>query len=123
MTDDEQTIALTISAPDERGVVAAGLAAARPLGPDPHAETGAAALAVRGQGTDLGVLFFALANDLLAHLDDGGVVDSVRLDGLLRTEDGYTAWGYALGEPVAGGPPIALALIDVPTVERTDDTV
>src|SRR5688572_6761139 len=103
MSGEAQTTDLIISAPDERDAVAAGLAAvlaaARPTAADRRAAAGTAATAIRGQGTDLGVLFFELANDLLAHLDDGGEADSVRLDGLLRTEDGYTAWGYALGEP------------------------
>lgn len=73
---------------------------------------------VRGQGPDLAALFAELVNDLLAQVDANGPgLDDVRLDGLLRTDDGgYTAWGYVLGAATAAPPPVGVSLGEAPDV-------
>lgn len=77
---------------------------------------------IRGQGRDYGALFTELAGDLLAQLDANGTgVDVVRVDGLLETDTGYTAWGYALGAPEGPKPVLGLNLIDAPALGREGD--
>lgn len=76
---------------------------------------------IRGQGADYPALFTELAGDLLNQLDaNGSGLDRVRLDGVLDSDDGFTAWGYALGEPGDGVPPVGLNLTGVPTVVQRD---
>ena len=111
---------------DPQAVVLAGLravlsAARGQTGAAPPPEEQASAAApIRGQGADLGALFAELAADLLAQLDAHGLgFAQVRLDGLLRTDDGgYTAWGYALGTPVAAPPPVGLSLDGDPSLDE-----
>src|SRR5215213_1117045 len=98
----------TVTASDEAGVILAGLTeillAARGGGasPDPGADT--VAVPVRGQGATLGAVFAELARDLLAQYDaQGSGMHSVRLDGLLRSEDGYVGWGYLEGSATGDG--------------------
>jgi hypothetical protein len=126
-------IILATAGPDERTAVESGLveilrlARGEHAGGIEHAETGAAdetAVAIRGQGADLGTLFIDLASDLLAQLDNHGVgLGEVRLDGLLRTRDGYTGWGYLLGQTGGGEPPRGVTLDDQPVVEWRADGV
>ena len=74
-----------------------------------------AAAALRAEGADVPSLFTGLAEALLDELTQASfVVTAVRLDGLLRTDEGLLAWGYALGR--MGVPDAARAL----TVERVD---
>ena len=109
---------------DAETVVVAGLravlAAARESGrmaiaPDPQ---GSVAAPIRGQGPDLGTVFAELVNDLLAQLDaNGSGLGDIRLDGLLRTDDGgYTAWGYVSGASMAAPPPVNVSLDSTPVV-------
>ena len=121
------TIELTATGEDEPTAVAAALAAvlAAARGPAPPSGTGAAsAAAIRGQGAHLPHVVAELVNDLLAQLDAHGAgLGTVRLDGLLRTEDGFTAWGYALGSAAdPAGPVAAVSLPGPPTVEREGET-
>src|SRR5215211_7719582 len=97
-----QMTTFTVTASDEAGTVLAGLTeilqAAR--GGDASTDPGTDTIAVpiRGQGATLGAVFAELARDLLAQYDaQGSGMDSVRLDGLLRSEDGYVGWGYLEG--------------------------
>jgi hypothetical protein len=123
-------IVLATSGPDERSAVESGLLEVLRLArresesdatPDETDATDEAAVAIRGQGADLGTVFFELANDLLSRLDDHGVgLRAVRLDGLLRTQDGYTGWGYLLGRTGEGEPPRGVTLDRPPEVERRD---
>ena len=79
-----------------------------------------AAVPIRGDGADLAALFADLAADLLAQLDANGPdFDRVRLDGLLPTDEGLTAWGYVLGLPSSAPPPTGLALAGAPTISQT----
>jgi hypothetical protein len=100
-----------------RGVLAAARGESAPA--DPAAS---AAVPIRGQGGDLGRVFAELAADLLAQLDANGLgLDEVRLDGLLRTDDGgFTAWGYAVGVSVERPPPLRLGLDGEPIVAAAD---
>lgn len=85
------------------------------------AEGEPAAVPIRGDGPDLAALFADLAADLLAQLDAHGVaMDQVRLDGLLPTDEGLTAWGYAIGIPESAPPPTGIALAGRPTISLTD---
>ena len=120
--------ALTATAADAAAVLRAGLrgvlAAARLDGQPGAAEAdeATAAVPIRGQGADLARVFAELAADLLAQLDANGPdFDHVRLDGLLRTDEGgFTAWGYAIGRiaqgPSADPPPVDLGLDGEPSV-------
>ena len=116
---------VTVTARDEAGVVLAGLTeilqAARgdDVIPEPGADT--VAVPVRGQGATLGAVFAELARDLLAQYDaQGSGMDSVRLDGLLRSDDGYAGWGYLEGSPTGDGAPARIDLSGEPTIDRTD---
>jgi len=89
---------------------------------DPPEGMASLAAPIRGQGADFGALLVELAGDLLNQLDANGTgLDRVRLDGVLETDDGYTAWGYALGEPGGGTPPVGLNLVDTPTLAQGDE--
>jgi len=115
---------VSASGEDAEAVVVAGLravlAAARgsgrtPTEPEP---SGSVAAPIRGQGADLGAVFAELVNDLLAQLDANGAgLGDVRLDGLLRTDDGgYTAWGYVSGASTAAPPPVNVSLDAMPVL-------
>lgn len=93
-------------------------------GPPGVGETGSeaepVAVPVRGEGGDVAALFADIAADLLAQLDAHGAgFDRVRLDGLLPTDEGLTAWGYALGVPTAEAPPTGIALAGRPSITQT----
>ncbi len=106
------------------GVLGAARGAASTAAVDvpPDGESSVAA-PIRGQGADYGALFAELAGDLLNQLDANGTgLDRVRLDGVLETGDGFTAWGYALGERGGGDPPVGINLVDTPTFEQQDAT-
>lgn len=80
------------------------------------------AVPIRGQGRDYEAVFTELAGDLLAQLDVNGTgLDVVRVDGLLETETGYSAWGYALGAAEGPEPVLGLSLIDRPRLGREGD--
>ncbi len=83
-----------------RGVVALATGRAQP----PPADEVTIAAPIQGTGSNLAALFAALADDLLDQLTAlGGGFGRVRLDGLLRTDDGgWTAWGYLLGQSATG---------------------
>jgi hypothetical protein len=71
-------------------------------------ETAETAVPVRGSGADLPVLFADLVADLIAQLEiHGAGLNQLRLDGLHRTDEGLTAWGYAFGA-LGGGAPRAI---------------
>jgi hypothetical protein len=123
-------IVLAASGSDERSALESGLAeivrlargdGASAIVPGECEAADEAAVAIRGQGADLVALFVELANDLLAQLDTHGVgLHVVRLDGLLRTQDGYTGWGYLLGQTGGGEPSRGVTLDGPPAVERSD---
>ncbi|HEV2107753.1 MAG TPA: hypothetical protein VGR16_05780 [Thermomicrobiales bacterium] len=80
------------------------------------------AVPIRGQGGDYAALFTELAGDLLAQLDaNGSGLGFVRLDGLLETDTGYSAWGYALGAERGPKPVLGLNLIGIPTISHGGD--
>jgi len=115
---------ITATGADPTRLIGAGLgavlAAARGGVTAPATDDATTAAAIRGQGSDLAAVFTELAADLLAQLDaNGACFGDVRLDGLLATDDGYTAWGYAIGEGSDNPPPVGLSLDDAPTVEET----
>lgn len=82
------------------------------------------AVPIRGDGSDLGALFADIGADLLSQLDANGPrLTEVRLDGLLRTDEGLTAWGYALGD-VVNDPPMSVVAFDRnPLVTQQDDQI
>lgn len=115
---------ITATGADPTRLIGAGLSAvlAAARGDIATLATGDAttAAAIRGQGSDLAAVFTELAADLLSQLDaNGACFGDVRLDGLLTTDDGYTAWGYAVGEVIDNPPPVGLSLDDAPAVEVT----
>lgn len=89
----------TVSGRSRQDAFAAGLDAvlehviSRMAHLDDAAETRASA--IRGEGPDLAALFADLVSDLLEQLEDAGGAFAVRLDGLLRKDEGgFVAWGY-----------------------------
>ena len=111
---------LTATGQTAEDVLLAGLAGvAEAAGARAVAEEDAAtAAAIRGQGADVPAVFAELAADLLAQLDANGPgLGRVRLDGVLETDDGFTAWGYALGAALPNPPPIGVALDGNPTLD------
>lgn len=77
---------------------------------------------IRGQGASFGAALQEIANDLLAQLDSNGTgLTTSRLDGVLATDDdGYTAWGYVLGESGGGSVPVGLTISETPEVSQED---
>ena len=117
---EDGTAALTATGQTAEDVLLAGLsgvagAAGATAGPEDDAATAAA---IRGQGADVAAVFAELAADLLAQLDANGPgLGRVRLDGVLETDDGFTAWGYALGAADSSPPPVGVALDGIPTLD------
>ena len=59
-------------------------------------ERGSLSLPFRGEGDDLPALLIELSRSLLAEIDQRGeAVSDVSVNGVLSTETGLTAWGYA----------------------------
>lgn len=119
---------LTATATDPDAALAAALtgvlaaASGGTLGyPQPEEATSAAA--IRGQGGNFPALLLELAADLLAQVDaNGSGLTQIRLDGVLETDDGYTAWGYALGSPDGNGAAVNVELVGEPTVQQEPGT-
>jgi hypothetical protein len=116
----------TVSGHDRQVVLAAGLEAVLQYvvprdtllatAPDSRAA------AIRGEGPDLAALFADLVTHLLEHLEEaGGEAVAVRLDGLLRKDQGgFVAWGY-LDLPAMPGPAVRLPrLTGTPEVNEAD---
>jgi hypothetical protein len=124
-SDESASLTATGAAP--LGALAAALAGvlAFARGDDRGGEgvtDGSTALPVRADGADLAELFAGLAASLTDDLDHAADdVTAVRVDGLLRTDEGLTAWGYALANPGPGVvQPIA---VDAVGVDRGADGV
>jgi len=93
-------------------------------GVEPVGPPDSAAVPIRGQGATLGAVFAELARDLLAQLDvQGNGLTHVRLDGLLRGDDGYVGWGYLEGAATGGGAAIGIDLTGEPVTERSDEGI
>ncbi len=127
MTDQDESAGTTytVSGGDETVVVLAGLTevlrAARGDESSPGAAVDTTAVPIRGQGATLGAVFAELARDLLAQLDvQGGGLTHVRLDGLLRGDDGYVGWGYLEGTAAGGDTAAGIDLDGEPTIARDD---
>lgn len=117
----------TVRGGDETETVLGGLmellkavrGGAEPVGPPDSA-----AVPIRGQGATLGAVFAELARDLLAQLDvQGDGLTHVRLDGLLRGDDGYVGWGYLEGAATGGGAAIGVDLAGEPVTDRSDEGI
>lgn len=116
----------TVSRHDRQAALAAGLdAILRHVVPPSTLLTTAPdsrAAAIRGEGADLAALFVDLATDFLEQLEEaGGKAFAVRLDGLLRKDQGgFVAWGY-LDLPAMPGPAVRLPrLTEAPEVNEAD---
>jgi hypothetical protein len=100
-------------------LIARGEGGAGAIGPEPDA---AVAIPIRGQGTSYVDVFMELSGDLLAQLDANGTgLVRVRMDGVLETDTGYTAWGYALGEEGGEKPVIGLNLLGPADITEQGD--
>lgn len=87
-------------------------------------EEATSAAAIRGQGRGIPGVLRELAADLLAQVDANGAgFTHVRLDGVLETDDGFSAWGYALGTPDGNGAAVNVELVGEPSVEQTPGKV
>ncbi|MGH2534156.1 MAG: hypothetical protein ACRDJW_17960 [Thermomicrobiales bacterium] len=77
------------------------------------------AIPLRAERPDLAALVQALAAQLADEArESSGAVGGLRLDGLLRTDDGLTAWGYAFVVP---GLDVALDVPEITDVAITED--
>lgn len=121
---DERTI--TVSGHGRQEVVAAGLVAVlQRVVPHAHGlevSEESRSSAIRGEGADLAELFADLVTDLLEQVEEaGGEALAVRLDGLLRKDQGgFVAWGY-VDVPAAPGPVVKLPrLVGIPEIAETD---
>jgi hypothetical protein len=118
---------LTAAGPTPAAALAAGLdgilAAYRDeIGAGSSADAATTALPLRAEGGDLATVFAALASALLDEIDHAdGDVQAVRLDGLLRTDEGLTVWGYALASP--GGAARVPMTVNEPHVTEDAGTV
>jgi hypothetical protein len=91
------------------------------VGPEPDASV---SIPVRGQGADYTEVFSELCGDLLAQVEGAGTgISRVRMDGILETDTGYTAWGYALGNQQENKPANNLMMLDRPSIGMRDDSV
>jgi hypothetical protein len=117
--------ALEISAwgPDRGTALAAALTGitAALLGHEPASPvTASVAVPLRADGSDFPSLVPALVASLLDSLEeDPTLIGPVRIDGILRTDEGLTAWGYMLTASMsaASPPPVRFTVNDI----RVDD--
>lgn len=81
------------------------------------------ALPIRAERPDLAALVGALTSHLAEEAaDNAAPIAAVRLDGLLRTDDGLTAWGYAFATPDGAPAPALPRVVDVAVVEEGAQT-
>lgn len=100
-------------------LIARGESGVGEVGPEPEASV---AIPIRGQGGDYVEVFTELSGDLLAQLDGTGTgLVRVRMDGILETDSGYTAWGYALGDQSGDKPDNGLTLLGTPEIGTRDE--
>ena len=100
-------------------LIARGDSGSGEIGAEPDA---AVAIPIRGQGDDYAELFTELSGDLLAQLDSTGTgLVRVRMDGILETDTGYSAWGYALGDQHGDKPDNGLTLAGMPAIKEHGD--
>ncbi len=119
---------LTVTGPTDDEVLGAalvGLLAAARGGPARLAEgTADAAVPIRGDGADLGELFAQIGADLLAQVDaNGRGLDQIRLDGIIRTDEGHTTWGVAFGAVVDDPAPVGILLDGDPSATEADGRI
>lgn len=90
--------------------------------PGPTSEADAeVALGIRGEAPDLVGLFLSLADSLAQDVDHTAYhVQTIRIDGQIRTDDGLAGWGYALARPGAG-PALSPPTVVRVTVDRNPD--
>lgn len=105
---ERETAVFAVQGSDQRTTLEAGLRAVLDLisltsGEEEHLAP------IRGEGKTAARLFADLLDDLLSQIAESGLAArDLRLDGLLRREDGgFVAWGYvAVGaRPYGGGLP------------------
>jgi hypothetical protein len=120
---DGRVIEIAASGPDRGTALAAALTGitAAILGHEPASPvTASVAVPLRADGPDFPSLVPALAASLLAGLEeDPTFIGPVRIDGILRTDEGLTAWGYML-TAAASSPPMSrfsVSDIDVDDLE------
>jgi hypothetical protein len=104
--DDRTT--LTATGPDVASALSAGLEglfAASRGDAGTAGEEATVALAIRASGTGAAELFAGLAAALRDEIEyEDYDVGAVRFDGMVRTDEGWAGWGYALAIPGKGRP-------------------
>jgi hypothetical protein len=96
---------VTATGPTYTAVLAAGLAGVLvayrgDLGIPRSADEATTALPLRAEGVGVAALFAALVTALVDEVDHAEYdVRAVQFDGLVRTDEGLTGWGYALAVP------------------------
>src|SRR5687767_3981839 len=101
-----------------------GVLAAAQAGGPAVAARGGLTVPVRAEGPSLAELVPALAASPLDHLDGAAdAISGVSIDGLLRTDDGLTAWGFAAIAQGTAAVPVTLAVGGEPVVAETVEGV
>jgi hypothetical protein len=78
---------------------------------------------LRAEGPDLAAVVQALAAQLADEAAESGAMPvSVRIDGLLRTDEGFTAWGYAYVPPGSDNAIVIPEICKVTVVEEGGQT-
>lgn len=99
-------------------LVAALVRASLPADDLPAAGSADRAQAFRAGAADLGALTLAVAHEIAAAIDEErGLVVDARVDGVLRSDDGFTAWGWV---DLAAAPVVLQRAIDVRAVDIID---
>jgi len=76
------------------------------------------ALAIRAEGAGIAEVFTGLATALLDEIEHEAYdVRAVRFDGMVRTDEGLAAWGYAMAVP-GEGTPAGVAVEDVVVTDK-----
>jgi hypothetical protein len=123
---DDHATEITATGPDRGTALAAiftGVATAMLRKALPEPAMAAVAVPIRADGPDFPSLIPALAGSLFDGLEENpGVIGPVRIDGILRTDEGLTAWGYILASSTPA-PPFGLFRVDDVHVQERDRSV
>jgi hypothetical protein len=119
---DGRVIEISASGPDQGTALAAALTGitAAILGHEPASPLAASvAVPLRADGPDFPSLVPALVASLLDSLEeDPMLIGPVRIDGILRTDEGLTTWGYMLTASASSPPPVRFTVSDVLVDDR-----
>ena len=103
----DETTRITVRAPEREMALTKALRAVVDYAQagEPAPEVGCLSLPFRGEGADLPALLIDLSRSLLAEIDmRDETVSDLSVNGVLETDTGLTAWGYATVARVTSAP-------------------